>query len=210
MILAFCELLSAMLLCKVLSLNIAEHCWALLGIAEHCCALVGISGHCWAMWSITDFYSFEQLFWAFYLLINNFLGTLGLESISSFVLWKDLFGFMMGCIPLWCVAVSAASSGAYCAVGRFPSSELNLGVIAIKSSQTCKLIGTAQHSIINAWNCSSWQHTTIQIVLKHFICWAKPTERQFFVVWIVPLVPISCSFTHFHELSTYLWTFIVS
>ena len=35
----------------------------------------------------------------------------------------------------------------------FPSSELNLGVIAIKSRQTCKLIGTPKHSIINAWNC---------------------------------------------------------
>ena len=33
---------------------------------------------------------------------------------------------------------------------HFPSSELNLGVIAIKSRQTCKLIGTPKHSIINA------------------------------------------------------------
>ena len=137
--------------------------WALLSIVEHYWALVCISWHCWAMLSITDFNSFEQLFWAFYLLIKNFLGTLGLESISSLVLWKDLFGFMMGCIPLWCVAVSAASSGAYCAVGRFPSSELNLGVIAIKSSQTCKLIGMVQHSITNAWNFASWQHE----VCKH-------------------------------------------
>ena len=132
-------------------------------IAEQWCVFLRISGHCWVILSTAQYYSYEELFWAFYLLIKNFLWTLGLESISSLVLWKDLFGFMMGCIPLWCVAVSAASSGAYCAVGRFPSSELNLGVIAIKSSQTCKLIGTAQHSITNAWNFACWQHE----VCKH-------------------------------------------
>ena len=82
-------------------------------------------------------------------------------------------GFLMGCIPLWCVAVSAASSGAYCAVGRFPSSELNLGVIAIKSSQTCKLIGTAQHLMIKTWKCSIWQPEhcwALLSIAEH--CWA--------------------------------------